>query len=809
MAQSPSTAESIVDEFLTPEGGAADTGTAQAIVEDFLVQQKLDPGEKVTGQPGLEDLGVRANISAFFRPQTAAEANRVFQGSYPEGDIIRDPQDKELYFRTSRKQKYRKLDPDIFTDSGRWRDFLYDAAEFAAYDAPIIAGELAAFATTKHPTFLGGAVRGFAGAGGGELVRQLSQILGGKTDATPLEVGKQVATTGLYGAAGEAASKPIVAAARYAKGLPAMALETGAGRALSAQFRQGLPVVTPGQTVINPLIKKWEKMGAQFSPRMIQHFNKQRQEAMKKFRTIVEGATINLPVALRTAVDEAEQRIFRSLPGGVYPRYKGMTSKQAGRQLLKGVTEWDELAKGQVDVAYKAARNAAPASYDISNLVAAASQVLRGTRIGLKPRKVEGKLLDQYGDPIMKTVRETERVGALTKEVREAAELIGKMDPNLPTIDGVDATDQLMALRHTLWDAKTPAPGDVFRQVNRDADALYRSLTKAMDNPVIDVEDARGLWKDAAAAASRRFAVLDKAVIGQILKTRVKGGESQLAHALVTAGRQSDIDDLKSLIPGKRFEDLKAFVAGELLRDPAKIKSMDQDVLRSLVGKRDLDNITSVVNDVARLRSSPMAKAFNDNISGRVAMMDFLSGLTPSQTNAFIQAVKNNAPLMQEMKRSVLNGIGDLSMDASRQFNLGQFNNAIKKFTDVGLFRKNGLWSKTEQQAINDFRAYLNRVAGPASQDAGVSLMAAGIASPAKLARGEQGILGIVMESVHQMLITGGLGRFLTSKTGARILRGSARRRPPGGRAAWGSNQLKAIMAATVASMAPEDEETE
>jgi len=812
MAQSPSTAfdvESIVDEFLTPEGGDDDTKTVQAIVEDFLVQQKLDPGEKVTGQPGLEDLGVRANIAAFFRPQTAAEANRVFQRSYPEGGIVRDPQDKELYFRTNPQQKYRKLDPNIFTDSGRWRDFLYDVAEFAAYEAPVIAGELGAFATTKNPTFLGGATRGLVGAGGGELVRQLSQILGGKTDATPLEVGKQVATTGLYGAGGEVASKPIVAGARYAKGLPAMALDTGAGRALKAQARQVLPVVTPGQTVINPLIKKWEKMGVQFSPRMIQHFNKQRQEAMKKFRTIVEGTTINLPVALRTTVDEAEQRIYRSLPGGVYPRYKGMTSKEAGRQLLKGVTEWDELAKGQVDVAYMAARNAASASYDIGNLVAAANQVLRGTRIGLKPRKVEGKLLDQYGDPIMKTVREKERIGALTKDVKEAAELIRKMDPNLPTIDGVDATDQLMALRHTLWDAKTPAPGDVFRQVNRDADALYRALTKAMDNPVVDVEDARGLWKDAATAASRRFAVLDKAVIGQILKTRVKGGESQLAHALVTSGRQSDIDDLKRLIPGKRFEDLKAFVAGELLRDPAKIKSMDQDVLRSLVGKRDLDNITSVVDDVARLRASPMAKAFDENISGRVAMMDFLSDLTPSQTDAFITAVKNNAPLMQEMKRSVLNGIGDLSMDASRQFNLGQFNNAIKKFTDVGLFRKNGLWSKTEQQAINDFRAYLNRVAGPASQDAGVSLMAAGIASPAKLARGEQGILGIIMESAHQMIITGGLGRFLTSETGARILRGSARKRPPGGQAVWGSNQLKAIMAGAVASMAPKDEETE
>ena len=121
---------------------------AASIVAKFKGQQPTGPIKKVTGGPGLEDLGVRADIAAFYRPQTAAEANRVFQKTYPDGEIIRDPEDKQLYFRISKDGDYRKLDPDILSDSGRMRDLIYDVAEFAAGEAPIFAGEALAFAGT-------------------------------------------------------------------------------------------------------------------------------------------------------------------------------------------------------------------------------------------------------------------------------------------------------------------------------------------------------------------------------------------------------------------------------------------------------------------------------------------------------------------------------------------------------------------------------------------------------------------------------------------------------------------------------------
>ena len=804
---------------------------AASIVAKFKGQQPTGPIKKVTGGPGLEDLGVRADIAAFYRPQTAAEANRVFQKTYPDGEIIRDPEDKQLYFRISKDGDYRKLDPDILSDSGRMRDLIYDVAEFAAGEAPIFAGEALAFAGTKSPSAIGSSVRAFTGGAGGELVRQLSQVLSGKKEPTS-DILSQAGETGLYSAGGELAARPFIRGVQMLRGKklsPTVAIDPTAGRAIAAEARQGLPVVTPGQTVVSPILKRFESMGKQFSPKMIQFFEKQQREGVKKFRKIAEsldergdvifGSRFNLSAALKTATDQAERKIFQSLEGR-YPNYRNLTSDQTGKEILGGVLEWDELAKRQVNAAYDEARQAATPTYDVGGMVSAAEEVLEGTKIATQ-RQVKGKLFDQYGDPIMKTITEKRRVGALTKEVKAAAQLMRDMDPTLPVVNGDDATAQLMKLRSTLWDAKTPAPGDVFRQVNRDAAVLYDALTKAMDNPAVDVEGAQALWKEAAQTASRRFAVLDKAVIGQIIKTNVKGGESQLARALVAAGKQSDVIDLKNLLPKTKFDFLRTFVAGELVADPSKIKSMDADVLGELFEPRQIQDFQNIADDIANLRSSEAAKAFGDNISDRTAARDFLLSATPAQTDAFIKTVKESPALLKEIKTTLINGIADASWDKNKKFSYDLFSQNLKKAKDAGLFRKNGLWTRKEIQAITDLRAYFNRVAGPGSSDAGIDLMSAQILSPGQLARGNRSVGTIIVEILHQIALVGGLGRIITNPATARFLRGQAQRRPtarytttgktvePEVLGNLGSNQLRAFVAATAGSMAGEDEETE
>jgi hypothetical protein len=825
MATAPSTqSSSTIAKFRAKTPSASN---APSIIAKFRGQKPTGAINKITGGPGLEDLSVRADIAAFYRPQTAAEANRVFKETYPDGEVIRDPDDNELYFRIGKDDAYRKLDPDMISDPGRLRDLIYDVAEFGAREAPIFVGEGLAFAGTKSPSVLGGTARAFTGGAGGELVRQLSQVLSGKKEASADDMFSQAAETGAYSAGGEFVARPFIRGYTMLRGKkvdPSMAIDPTAARAIAAETRQDLPIVTPGQTVLSPIIKRFEAMGRQFSPKMVAFFQRQKDEGVKKFRNIaakldekgdvVRGAPLNLSVALRSAAAEAEQRIFRPL-GRLYPNYSSMTSAQAGKQILGGVIEWDELARRQVNAAYNEARQAATPTYDVGDLVSAATGVLSGTKIATKPRLVAGELVDQYGDPVMKTVTEQRRVGELTKEVRKAAELIRDMDPNLPVVDGDDATDQLMKLRTTLWDAKTPAPGDVFRQVNRDAAVLYNALTEVMDNPIVDLDDAQGLWKEAAQSASRRFAVLDKAVIGQILKTKVKGGESQLARSLVNAGKQSDIDDLRNLLPKGKFDSLRTFVAGELVRDPAKIKSMDGDVLNSLFGPRQIQDFQNMADDVAKLRSSQMAQTFADNVSDRKATMQFLASATPSQTDAFIKTVKESPAILQEIKTTILNGIADLSYDANRKFNFDQFSSAFDRLKDAGLFRKNGLWTRQEMQAINDFRAYFNRVAGPSSGDAGVQLMSAEILSPAQFARGEKSISTIAIEALHQIALVGGLGRALLSPTVAKFLRGQAQKRNPRTGepevlSELGTNQLRGFIAATTAAaMAGEEEETE
>tara|TARA_R100001082_G_scaffold109757_1_gene87705 strand:+ start:2544 stop:5009 length:2466 start_codon:yes stop_codon:yes gene_type:complete len=788
----------------------------------FTTNELTESIDKITGGPGLEDFGVRAEIRAFYRPQTAAEANSVFRKTYPDGEIIRDPDDKQLYFRIGKDDDFRKLDPDMISDSGRLRDLPFDIAEFAAREAPVLLGESAAFLTPNPISVLGGATRAFLGGGTGELVRQLSQVLSGKKE--PEGMFEEAAKTGSFAAGGQLVAQPFIRGVQMLRGRklnPAMAIDPTAGRAIAGETRQNLLPVSPGQIVINPIVKKLEVMGRQFSPSMIEFFQSQKNEGVKKFRNIasdldekgevVKEAPVNLSVALRNATDEAEQQIFRPL-SKQYPNYKDMTSAQAGKQILGGVVKWDELARRQVNAAYNEARQAATPKYDVTNMKSAAKVVLSGVKIATKPQLVAGKILDQYGDPIPKTVVEKRRVGKLNKEVKEAAQLIRDMDTNLPVVNGDDATEQLSKLRNTLWDAKTPAVGDVIRQENRDALVLYNALTKVMDNPIVDAGDTQGLWKKAAQLASRRFAVLDKAVIGQIIRTKVKGGESQLARSLVSAGKQSDIDDLKSLLPKGKFDSLRTFVAGELVRDPTKIKSMDGDVLNSLFGPRQIQDFQSMADDVAKLRTSEMAQIFADNISNRQATLEFLKKAQPAQMDAFIKTVKSSPAIVKEIKTTILDAIGNASYDKNKKFNFDQFSNAINDLRDRGLFRKNGLWTPKEMQAINDFRGYFNRIAGPSSQDAGVSLMAAQVISPAQFGRGEKSVSTIAIELMHQIALTAGLGKILLSRPVSKFLRGQAQKKNPRTGepevlSSLGTNQLRGFIAAATAAAFDEQEE--
>ena len=260
----------LADEFLsgnsTNESNSRSRNAA-ALIDEFLKNQPPETDRQYEVGGGLRGMD-RARLA--FGADTAAEKQAVFQKRYPEGDVVR--RNNELYFRKTQEEAFQKIDPSMFSDPGKMRDLPLDVLEFVAQEGPVLAAELAAFSVLKKPPVVAAArardllgqvlsgIRtrpGFMGQGKpgmlentaraatggfvGEQSRQLAQTLSGTQLEAPSEQLSRSAQMGIYSGLGEVATKPLVAVAKAAKGIPLATTLDNVGRALGAERRFRLP----------------------------------------------------------------------------------------------------------------------------------------------------------------------------------------------------------------------------------------------------------------------------------------------------------------------------------------------------------------------------------------------------------------------------------------------------------------------------------------------------------------------------------------------------------------------------------------
>ena len=799
----------LADEFLsgnsTNESNSRSRNAA-ALIDEFLKNQPPETDRQYEVGGGLRGMD-RARLA--FGADTAAEKQAIFQKRYPEGDVVR--RNNELYFRKTQEEAFQKIDPSMFSDPGKMRDLPLDVLEFVAQEGPVLAAELAAFSVLKKPPVVAAAkaknllgqvlsgVRtrpGFMGqgkpgmlentaraaAGGfvGEQSRQLAQALSGTQFETPSEQLSRSAQMGIYSGLGEVATKPLVAVAKAAKGIPLATTLDNVGRALGAEKRFRLPHLTPGQTVRNPILARWERMGRTLSTRMITHFDNQIKEASRTWRGLMRSNADASTVTrnIRNAVAQAEKNIWN--PTKRRLRWKALDSDQTGRAILDGVMKWDDLASKEVNRLYDVARAAGTPVYDISGLRTISKEISEGVRYSADPKIVNTGLLDETGKVITRESPQSKRIGeGLQNGVARAIKTINEMKDGLPSVTHSngrvdDGTEQLNKLRQSLWDLKTPAAGDVLRQEHRDAAALYSQITKALKNPIVDTSESAELWSNAAKAASDRFTVLDKSVLAQILKTRSKSGSSQLIRSIVANGKQSDIIDLKEILKGTDFAPIIDSVAADIFENPSLLKTMDQDVLKEVFSREPglLKDMGEIAENISLFKTlgSGMTKAFNDNVNQRKAMMQFFKTATPRDVANFLEMVSGQPESASLIKQMIIDGIGDVATAGGKEFDAKAFVKQIKDFADVGLFTSSsrGIFTKDEMRNINELRKYLMVSSGMNMKDVGTSMQAAELVSPVGGVKAVPGML-------KGIALVGGLGKLLTSKAFSRIIRGRSR----------------------------------
>jgi len=201
-------------------------------------------GQEKLGEPGLDDVKLRGQISA---ADTIQEKLNEFKNAYPDGDLVFVPgkgtaistlegvpsakKNGEILFRKDASQPYAKLDGRFFEGGGN--EFLADLSEFLYDDLGVITGEILA-GSKKMANF----------------IKPFTKLLPGPVGAalTGYDLWGLLTRTALYSTAGEIAQEGV----QEFRGIN----EQSFGEILDSAAFKGL-VATGGTMVMEPVIRKF------------------------------------------------------------------------------------------------------------------------------------------------------------------------------------------------------------------------------------------------------------------------------------------------------------------------------------------------------------------------------------------------------------------------------------------------------------------------------------------------------------------------------------------------------------------------
>lgn len=739
----------IIRDRIAEQTERARTGTAddlqRIIRERAAMASPADPETRLMvhstelGEPGLPDAWVRARVAV---ADTREERQAAFSEVYPFGEIrpARDEQGQTFdIYRRDPGEAWRKFDPPIME---RFEP-VQDIADFASAALPV-AGEIA---TTRGT---GGLVRRTlqtaAGAAGGEAVEEALEAAGGQQRQPLGDVATQVGGEALTAGLGSLATEPLAYIVNAFRG-GGIALRPGAPEAIAAAERQGLPPIMPFQAARDPIIRTMGGQARALASSIEEFAEKQEVAAATRLRELTRAAGDPevLPMRLRTRVNAAQGELDNIL------ERPGVELEAGGEALQQGLREYDQLARAEVNDLYAAAREIEEPTFQIDDLKLRAQTALD-----------ESVILT--GTEAERTARPMAPMGA---ELRKALQDIVAFDGNPRTVELSDgsavtlsATDQLRAIRESLWDAKTVDRGVIPRRPEADAAHFYNEITKALETPEGSPEFLEA-WETATSAASDRFTTWDRAVI----RTTDKNEDPvDLAYRFMQPRQVVQLRTLRETIPAENWRTFQASVKEQFLGDPSnltrRLDEFDQPTLNMLVPFREQAALRQIGQGYDRMvQAEGLAQmARYQDIANRVV------GASDGQTvTSLTETIGGpNSPEGKALRAALLNNISDAVIDMQQgipTLNRDGLQNIIQKMEQNGSSR---FLTDADRQALNDLDRYMDLVKGV--PDVGTSLMRASIVKQLR---------ELSAKAAFDIMQAFGVGRLMVTPQGRRFLMGA------------------------------------
>ncbi|MES0339845.1 MAG: hypothetical protein ABUK15_07300 [Anaerolineales bacterium] len=716
----------------------------------FLAQ---DIGQGTLGSQSV-GAGVRFDLGL---SDTFEEKKAKFLDKFPEGQFVESFEPPKatgqvvepgrggstILFQRHPDESFAELDPGALDKS----EILADFADLSG-EIPAAAMELIFTRGGKLVKQLLGIA---AGNVTGDALKEAVEGVRGYRKETIGEFAKRTTERAAVAVVGGGATVVVSGPINAIRGAPALAVARGAGVAQRAAKKLGVPGLLPSQIARSPIIRKIGGQASATIKTIGDYVSRQQSALVRSFSGLREA---DLAKVLRGELENLHDAAGKQIIAAAKIRPRSLS--ETGGRIQQGIAEYDELATTLVGTAYKDARTTGTPEFDLTSMKSVAQQMKAGIRG-----------VDESGKEIV--------LSGVDKELDDILQKVIDLDPSLPPTqmpDGtiVDGTDQLRALRSQLWDMKTPPPGEIARQSQKEASRMFGALTNTLKKPTNADPVFLAKWEKANKLASGRFDVMEKLMVINASRSETP---AMLASKLSKPDQVDNLRVLQEIMPPSKYREFQEGAKAEFISPrnvdglTKRLDSFDQSTLDVLLTKADQKEMRNIGQQIDNLNRADIKGALERQTSVSGVLDDLVdSGNTP-RIRQLIEDVGTSpdAPINRSIRAGLMERVWKKSVkviEGNPTLDKKALAAEMKALRESGALK---FLSFKDIRMLKKIDRVLEFV--PQAADTGTSIQAAEAAA---------GIRGLSSSAFMTVLEHIGTGRLLTSSTFQRIALGSGRK---------------------------------
>lgn len=414
---------------------------------------------------------------------------------------------------------------------------------------------------------------------------------------------------------------------------------------------------------------------------------------------------------------------------------------KAGKDFVGGINKWKAATKTQRDNYYdKAIALADDVVFDISKLQSVSnniSKVITGKGKQQASKQVQTSILDEFGNPINKTVTPVSKGVPLDKVPNEILKLVDdikKLDPQISMYQGNNPILQLKSLRTRLFNLQQSEDPATKLYANK----LFTELKDIMQKPQSGNKAFIEAYNTASKYNVYREGILNLSVIKKSLRSDTV---EDIVQSKFNIKNPSEVQYIKKIFKDdpESFKILKNVYLTNIVKNKSTLNQFleNKDLYAETVKQIFTKSEVKAINEFAKAQSKINNSVLNKSITKDISNADRAYKLINEGYDAFGQLIKSQGGVNSKFAQSTKAGIYKKILDKSTVTNkegidvldLKIFSDEINQLKNNTAL-KDFLFTADDFKNLDMFNLYANTI--NASDDIGAALAKGTVAGKIK-----------------------------------------------------------------------------